>query len=71
LLVVLSGVKNAVASRAFRVAIPTIWNALSADVKSSSSFWVFKQRLEFFFINTAFEYSHHAVGRRLAVSNGA
>ena len=42
------------ASRAFRVAAPTVWNALPLDVRSSASCDVFACRLKTFYFATAF-----------------
>ena len=46
LLVVPKHTKTVTASRAFRVAAPTVWNTLPQFVRSADSFTVFKNRLK-------------------------
>ena len=54
LLTVPGRVKTVTASRAFRIAGPTLWNTLPDIVKSADSFDVFKRRLKSHFFNLAF-----------------
>ena len=54
LLIVPNRVKTVTASRAFRVAAPTIWNTLPDFVKVSDSFYVFKRRLKCHLFDAAF-----------------
>ena len=41
-------------SRTFRVAAPTIWNSLPADIRSSESLAIFRRRLKTQYFNCAF-----------------
>jgi len=54
LLIVPNRVKTVTASRAFRVAAPTIWNNLPDFVKVADSFNVFKRRLKCHLFDAAF-----------------
>lgn len=47
-------VETKIASRAFRVAAPTVWNSLTVNVHSSQTVAVFKSRLKTFLFNRAF-----------------
>ena len=55
LLIVPNRVKTVTASRAFRVAAPTIWNNLPDFVKVADSFNVFKRRLKCHLFDAAFK----------------
>jgi len=55
LLIVPHRVKTVTASRAFRVAAPTIWNNVPDFVKVEDSFNVFKRRLKCYLFNVAFK----------------
>ena len=41
-------------TRSFRVAAPTIWNSLPADIRACSLYSSFKRHLKTFYFNTAF-----------------